>query len=301
MNRTASLLAVVALVVVGVAVPAGVAATAAPGTAEHASQTANQTASNESTGPPAPGAQLAAVVSVQGTEVESDLEDRTFGIQVARSNSNASKAGVVADRLGTLEQRLEALRERERTLEEARENGTISEARYRGETTALAARIAALERQLNRTEAVVDGLPTGSLESAGVNASAIERLRNESRALAGPEVAAIARTIAGTGAGAGLGGLGATVRGPPSTPGAPNGTQGPNAPGRPTTEGNETVTAAGSTPDQPGTEPPGRPTDAGRPGGANTPGPPPGGNQPGSGAGNGTADANLVGTLGVVL
>lgn len=276
MKRTAPLLAVALLLLVGMAVPAGGAATVAPGTGDHAAQEETPTETNESSAPPAPGAQFAGVVAVHAAEVEGEVDGRAFGIRVARANSNDSKAGVVADKFGDLEQRLAALAERKRALAEARENGSISEARYRAEVAALAARTAAVERQINQTEAATHDLPRGLLESKGVNATAIERLRNDSQHLAGPEVAAIARSVAGPPDGAGLAGSNVT-RGPPTVPpgqaGGPSGTAkgpgtgpptdevGPNATARPTPYGgtdNSTV-ATGGGPNSGGGPPAGNP------------------------------------------
>ena len=229
MKRTVPLLAVALLLLAGMAVPVGGAATGAAGTADHAPQEETPTESNESTEPPAPGAQFAGVVAVQAAEVEGEMDGRSFGIRVARANSNGSKAGVVADQFDDLEGRLDALAERKQALAEARENGSISEARYRAEVAALAARTAAVERQINQTEAATHDLPPGLLESKGVNATAIDRLRNDSRELAGPDVAAIARSVAGPPDGAGLGGADVT-RGPPTSEpgqsGESNGTDG---------------------------------------------------------------------------
>ena len=90
------------------------------------------------------------------------------------------------------------------TSVEARQNGTISQARYRAEMAALAARTTALGHQLNQTETASRDLDAALLEERGVDASAIDSLRTDARNLTGPEVAEIARSIAGRDAGGGL-------------------------------------------------------------------------------------------------
>ena len=215
MSRTASLLAVFVLLVAGAAVPVAGSITDSAGSPAPAPQAETATAqSNGSAEAAAPGAQFAGVVAVQEAEVESELEGRVFGIQVARANSNSSKATVVAEQVEELDRRAEDLRERRESLQEARENGSISQARYRAEMAALSARTEALKHQLDRTQAASDGVPADLLESKGVNATAIETLRNDSRTLAGPEAAEIARSIAGPRSGDGL-------RGGNATPGLP--------------------------------------------------------------------------------
>jgi len=269
MHRTAALLAVALLLVAGAALPAVGSATGAAGTADPAAQVETPNGTNATDGTAAPGAQFAGVVAVQGAEVAGEVEGRAFGISVARARSNGSKAGVVAAQFESLANRTEALADRKRELAEARENGSITEARYRAEVAALAARNAAVERQLNQTEAATNGLPPELLESRGVNATAIDRLRNDSRSLKGPEVAAIARSIAGPPNRAGLAGGNAT-RGPPVG-------VGPSGSGRPTATGgafNTTDTTGGSgagrptVGDGPGAGNPGKPgTPNARPGG----------------------------------
>ena len=260
MNRTPALLATIALLVAAVALPvAGMAAdpTSTPG---HAPQSGTPTsASNGSAEAAAPGAVFAAAVDVQEAEVESELEGRVFGIKVARANSNASKASVVAQEVNQLERRTETLRERKQTLMGARENGTISETRYRAEMAALAARTEAIQRQLDRTQATTNDLPADLLESKGVNATAIETLRNDSRDLSGPNTADIAGSIAGPGRGDGPAG-GNDSPGLPGTVPARNGTgNDTNRSGvLPGTDGFDTPTLPGS-PGLPGngTGPPG--------------------------------------------
>jgi hypothetical protein len=195
------------------------------------------------------------MVAVQGAEVEGELEGRTFGISIARANSDSARASVVADEVTELDSRLAELREQRRDLEAARENGNISDARYRAETAALSARTAAAEGQLNRTQAASDDLPADLLAERGVDASAIETLRTEARNLSGPETAAIARSIGGPNAGRSLSSDGNAsgpaapgLQDPPgasnasdrsASSGPPNSSTGSDGPGRPdTVDGN---------------------------------------------------------------
>ena len=81
---TALLAAVVTLAAL---VGAG-AATAGPGTAPQLDT--NETAANTT----APGAQLAGVIGVQQAEVDGDLDNRSFGVRIAKADNEIGRAHV---------------------------------------------------------------------------------------------------------------------------------------------------------------------------------------------------------------
>jgi hypothetical protein len=195
---------------VGVVVLALVAASVGPATAGNAAGTESDashrvegsetlTATNLSS--VGAGDRLQGVVGVQEAEVEGELATREFGIAVEAADSNASKAAVVADRVSDLETRLAALRDRKERLQRARTNGSITEGEYGAEMAAVAARTAAVGRLSNHSEAAARRLPRAALSDAGVDVDVIRALRQNASELAGPEVAAIARSIAGRNAG----------------------------------------------------------------------------------------------------
>ncbi|MFB6250867.1 MAG: hypothetical protein ABEI27_04125 [Halobellus sp.] len=179
-------------------------ATNATGTETTASDSGNDTASSNGTAI-APGAQLAGVIGVQATEIDSEVESRTFGQRVAAAASNESKADVVAGALNESRDRLSDLRERLTELDQARENGTISQGRYRAEIAQITAEINSLEERLERANETAISLPEPVREQKGINHSNIEQLREEARNLSGPETAEIARGIAGDNPGRGMG------------------------------------------------------------------------------------------------
>ncbi|WP_336336257.1 hypothetical protein [Haloarcula brevis] len=148
-----------------------------------------------------PGAQLAGVVSVQGAEIDGEVQSRTFGIRVAQANTDDAKAAVVADQLNDSEARLAELQQRKRALERARENGSMSEGEYRAKAAQLHAETKTVQRLTNETNETASRLPAEALERKGVDASAIQALSQRANELSGPEVAAIARGIAGPGVG----------------------------------------------------------------------------------------------------
>ncbi|MFB6222733.1 MAG: hypothetical protein ABEH86_03545 [Haloarcula sp.] len=145
----------------------------------------------------APGAQLAGVVSVQEAELDGEVQSRTFGIRVAQANTADAKASVVADQLNDSEERLAELQQRKQMLEQARENGSMSEGEYRAKISQLQAETKNVQRLANQTNETASQLPAEALEKKGINATAIKTLSQRASELSGPEVAAIAQSIAG--------------------------------------------------------------------------------------------------------
>ncbi|MFB6295677.1 MAG: hypothetical protein ABEH66_02405 [Halobacteriales archaeon] len=170
----------------------------------------------------APGDRLQAAVGVQRAEVDGDIRERSFGVAFTTAGTNDSKAAAVGALVEDLEARLGRLEQRKRELDAARDNGTISKSEYRAELTVLAARIATVRRLANQSAAASRRLPAAALERRGVDPASIRALGNRAANLTGPEVAAIARSVAGERTGKGLaGGNRPNVTGPPS--GGPGG------------------------------------------------------------------------------
>ncbi|MDS0220228.1 hypothetical protein NDI54_02565 [Haloarcula sp. S1AR25-5A] len=185
-RATPVLLAVVLIMSTLAAVPAATMAQETETTTEQAGQHTT-----------APGAQLAGVVSVQEAELDGEVQSRTFGIRVAQANTDDAKAAVVADQLTDSEARLAELQQRKQALNEARENGSMSEGEYRAKAAQLHAETQNVQRLANQTNETASRLPAEALEKKGINATAIKTLSQRASELSGPEVAAIAKGIAG--------------------------------------------------------------------------------------------------------
>jgi hypothetical protein len=184
-----------ALAVLAVALVAAPAAAMAGGSADAPAQ------DNESNDSVAPGERLAGVVGVQDSEVDGEMEERTFDVRVRSAGSDTARAEVVASQINDTEARLEELEERRSELEEARENGSITEGEYRARMAQIAAETQTVERMANTSANASQGLPAETLEANGVNADAIQSLRDRAGNLSGSEVAEIARSIGGDDAG----------------------------------------------------------------------------------------------------
>ncbi|MFY4811338.1 hypothetical protein [Haloarcula argentinensis] len=144
-----------------------------------------------------PGAQLAGVVSVQEAELDGEVQSRTFGIRIAKANTDAAKASVVAEQVNDSEARLDELQQRKQALEQARENGSMSEGEYRVKAAQLHAETKNVQRLAKETNETASQLPAEALEKKGIDATAIKTLSQRASELSGPEVAAIAQGIAG--------------------------------------------------------------------------------------------------------
>lgn len=189
MRQTVPLVVVAVAALAVLAVPAmGVAPT---------TNGATQTENNAT----APGEQLSGAINVQGAELDGELDQRAFGIRFSQAPDNSSKAAVLADRLQTVDKRLTELEERKADLEARHDAGEITDGRFRAEMAKIATQIRLLSQATNQTEQATTAVPRAALEERGVNATAIQTLRNRASELSGPEVAAIARDIAGPNAG----------------------------------------------------------------------------------------------------
>lgn len=144
-----------------------------------------------------PGGQFMGVIGVQQSELNGTIAEKSFGLKMAQAKSNSSKVAVVAEEVAELQRELEELRTRREQLREAHRNGNISTARYRAEMAELATEVRNVERLANATENESAGLPADRLAEKGINVTAIQTLKTSASNLTGPEVAAIARSIAG--------------------------------------------------------------------------------------------------------
>ncbi|WP_225332688.1 hypothetical protein [Halomicrobium urmianum] len=198
MRRTPAIVAVLLVVSALAALPMAGVAQSTDTSTETATPTPTETPDeNASNASVAPGAQLAGVVGVQGAEIEGDVQSRSFGIRVTQAASNESRAAVVAEQLGDVEQRLSELEAEREELREARENGSLSEGEYRARAARLHAESRTVQRLANQSADAAAGIPTDTLTQNGINATAIQTLRERAGNLSGQETAAIARSIAG--------------------------------------------------------------------------------------------------------
>lgn len=177
-----------------VAAVVGVAGPVAGGAAQQTTETPNGTAvptatpvandTNESGGEF--GAAISSFMQASAAETRGSVDTGMWVAEFARSNAS-ERPEMVTNRVGVLDRRLERLEaERAELLNASDGNVTVEE---RAKASRLAARIDALRDAINRT--------AEAAESTGVNATRLDELRTNARNLSGPEVAALARDLAG--------------------------------------------------------------------------------------------------------
>lgn len=186
MNRLTTITLAVALVVALAAMPLGAAGALA--------NEQNQGEDDESI---APGEQLSGAVGVQEAEIQGELTERTYGIELANAQSDDERAAVVEKQFADAEDRFAAHEQRLEELESARDSGEITEGQYRAEVAKIAAETATVERLAGDANATAGELDESVLEDRDINVSAIAELQTNAAELGGDEVAAIAQSIAG--------------------------------------------------------------------------------------------------------
>lgn len=228
MNNNVTFAVVLVLVAALVVAPVAAAAPSdGPAATYEAQDTETPTPEADSNASVQPGERLSGVVSVQQAELEGEVAERTYGVQVAQAATEDAEADVVAEQLADVEQRIESLEQRKQTLEDARENGSLSEGEYRAEIATVAVELATATELANASERTAESLPAALLSEKGINVTAIQTLKNDAENLSGPEVAAIAQSIAGADVGTSMAGaqtpedVGAQI---PDDAGAPDGT-----------------------------------------------------------------------------
>ena len=197
MRRTTLVLALAVALSMLVAVPAvGLSTGSDDGDVNNQPGESQATNATQASGT-APGEQLSGVVGVQEMELEGDIQQRSFGMQMASAESQERQAAVVAERLDAVEQRLTALEERKATLERQFENGEISDGKYSASMARMAAQTHVLQQMTNQSEHAAGQLPAHLLEEQNVSTERIQMIRQHAGELSGPELSEIARGIAG--------------------------------------------------------------------------------------------------------
>lgn len=144
----------------------------------------------EETGEPADETTMGEAVSsfMQSSSADADESVETEMFVAAYENADDDhRQAIVTDRTRTLEEKLDRLRSEREELRERQSE--LNGAAYNARLSRLAVRIDALERAIDETE------PRAVEE--GVDRETIQQLRTETSNLSGPELAAVARGLAG--------------------------------------------------------------------------------------------------------
>lgn len=247
MIRTTSV-AVTVVVVIGIAAgtPAIGSAGATPAATTVSPQVLDHHEENATgNGSVAPGERLHAVVGARGAELDGELERRTFEVKLDHARTENATAAVVQSQFTSIQQRHRQLARQKQMLERAKKNGSIRPGKYQARITVLAVQVQTVTRLADTGEARATELPPGVRERKGISTDAFRRLRADAAALSGPEVAAIARSMAGPGVGQFS--HGPSARGPGSGSSGGNASESargqPGGPGVPGPAGNATASS----------------------------------------------------------
>lgn len=181
-NRSGLTALLVVLAVVVATVPAG----AVPALSTSASAAQDGAANDSNASNASFGASVSGFMQASAADAEGEVEDGMFDARFENASEERRK-NLVKGRAGNLDQRLDQLREQRAELL----NSTDGEPSVadRAKAARLAARIDALEESINSTSVAA--------ERAGVNVAVLDELRQNASNLTGPEVAELARGLAG--------------------------------------------------------------------------------------------------------
>lgn len=198
---------VVALVVVVVASSIGVGA---------ATPTATPTATPASsdTQPATMGAAVSSFMAASAAQTGGSVENGMWVAAYANASDNATRRALVQSRVGSLDTSIAELRQERQALQTAYRNGSINRTTYQARLATIVGKLAALG------EGIEEADQRG--RAVGVNATRLDVLRTQARALGGGAVSAIARNLTGDHGPPGRAGVfGEDHPGPPDGQGPP--------------------------------------------------------------------------------
>lgn len=165
-------------------------ATETPTTTATETPTATETESAEESDDDsdALGTQLTAFLQSSSAAANDSVENGMWRANFERA-SEGQRGDIVTKRAGTLDRRLDRLQAQNESLQERYESGAISEQAYVAQQSQLAARIDGLKTAVADTDTAA--------QRTGVDDAGLEQLVQSASELKGPEVAAIARGLAG--------------------------------------------------------------------------------------------------------
>ena len=229
MKRGIALLIVAAVLIgvsgIAVAGPIGTAVAQDDPVATNETSGANETTNGTDI---SPGERLSGVIGVQRAEFSGEVDSRAFEVALNRTETDEERAALVAERVNRTESRLDEIERRQRELRERRDAGELSQGEFAARMAETGARAETAKRVANRSADVVRGLPESVMADRGLNESRLSALRERASEASGPEVAAIARDVAGNDVG---GPLASQGRGPPTDAGPGTGPGAGGGPG----------------------------------------------------------------------
>lgn len=127
-----------------------------------------------------PGAAVSSAVAAGEAEMESEVEVRAFGQRLQAADGPSERAQLIADRMETNEETLDALENRSAELDKQLAAGTISQGQYLAELVKLSAMSTSVERTTTQSATAAAGLED-KLQERGITSVDFEEIRDRAR------------------------------------------------------------------------------------------------------------------------
>lgn len=148
------------------------------------------------------GESVAGALTVQGADVERELESRTFQVRLAVAGNtttpNASRGALLAAELRSARFRLRVLEDRMAEVRADHTAGEVGDRAFRVRMARLTAESRALDQRIDRLEAAAAPLSNETRREFGLTAAQFRRLSNETATLEDAESERVFRTYVGS-------------------------------------------------------------------------------------------------------
>ena len=201
-KRITSIVLVLALATAVAVVPLAVADLGAsdsePGTPEGESNTSETDHSTDELDEDlTPGEQFAGVVGVQRAELNGEISEHAYGIEIASAQSDAARADVANEQIADVDDRLDELEAVHEELDAAYENGEISYGQYRAQVAITAAEQRTAERVANNTATAVEQLDDELVAEHDIDVDEIHASATRAAEPDTDDISAIVRSVVG--------------------------------------------------------------------------------------------------------
>lgn len=140
-------------------------------------------ATNESTDAPL-GSRISGFMQQQSSQASGAVESGMWAVTFDNASDRSTRVSLVDQQTTGIQNDLDAIKAEKQELIAARERGEISQLEFQSRMSGLVGRYVSLLDAVNQTQP--------RAEQAGVNVSAVEKLREKAKQAAGPEITAAA-------------------------------------------------------------------------------------------------------------
>lgn len=145
----------------------------------------NESAVNQSNG--TLGSKVSSFMQTSASQTQGAVDTEMWVASFNNSTNQSEQKNLVHQQTSEIEQKLEQLIAEKKQLVEKKKAGNISQAEFQAKMSQVVGKYISLTEAINKTEPLA--------ESAGVENSSLDYLRQDARNLTGPEVAAVAQSL----------------------------------------------------------------------------------------------------------